>query len=335
MAMRLPGVRRTREALRQARSRLGGGIAVLGYHRIGNGADPFGLAVSPDHFAAHMDVLGARARPLRLAEAVRAAAQPVLPPRAVAVTLDDGYADTLERALPVLERSGVPATVFLVTGCPGEEFWWDELSRILLTAGRLPPRLDLQMPGWQQSWTIAEGPAGLDRRGVAARRRTLGSVADAMRVLPPPARRAAMQQVRQWASETPGAPGRSPERPRALTRDEIRQLASSPGIEIGAHTVSHPVLPSLPPDVQRAEISQSRDALQRLTGSGIASFSYPHGAYTDATRAMVAQAGFSVACCSRADVLTSRSSPLEVPRLWVPDLDGRGFAAWLRRWLSV
>ena len=69
-----------------------------------------------------------------------------LPPRAVALTFDDGYLDNLvEYAAPVLERAGLPATFFLTSGWLGRpgEYWWDTLERVLLLNESVPPSIDL------------------------------------------------------------------------------------------------------------------------------------------------------------------------------------------------
>jgi peptidoglycan/xylan/chitin deacetylase (PgdA/CDA1 family) len=118
-----------------------------------------------------------------------------------------------------------------------------------------------------------------------------------------------------------------------LTGEEIRSLAASPIIEIGAHTVSHPILPALSHAEQRREVEQGRRVLEDLTGTSVTSFSYPHGVHSPATLSIVAEAGFTVACCSTPDVVRRTSEPLALPRLWVADQAGEAFARWLDRWL--
>ena len=77
---------------------------------------------------------GARCRssvpaiPMQLAELVAGVGSDNLPRRAVAVTFDDGYADNLYNAKPILTALDVPATVFVTTGNLGKQFWWDELD---------------------------------------------------------------------------------------------------------------------------------------------------------------------------------------------------------------
>src|SRR5206468_8270348 len=111
---------------------------ILMFHRIAQPVcDPWGLAVAPALFAEQMQLLRERWIALSLPELVNRLHQGTLPRRAVAVTFDDGYVDNLEVAKPILERAGVPATVFLATGYVDKrsEFWWDELARMIL-AGR-------------------------------------------------------------------------------------------------------------------------------------------------------------------------------------------------------
>lgn len=123
--MRRPRGRRVRMWLRRTRARILPGAAILGYHSISDGDDPLGLAVSPSRFAEHLEVVARRARPMRLDALARALRDGRIPARAVAVTFDDGYADLLHVAAPLLERYDVPATAFVTTGSPGCAFPWD------------------------------------------------------------------------------------------------------------------------------------------------------------------------------------------------------------------
>jgi len=109
---------------------------ILMYHRIANEAvDPWRLAVSPARFEEQLKVLRRTRHPLTLVDFVRRFKDGSLPAHAVALTFDDGYADNLLAAKPRLAAADVPATVFLATGYIDrpEEFWWDELARLLST----------------------------------------------------------------------------------------------------------------------------------------------------------------------------------------------------------
>lgn len=114
--------------LRRARSRWVRGGAILGYHRVSTEShDPLRLAVSPENFAAHLEVMQHLGTPVALHELVRAIGDGDSLRGAVAVTFDDGYADNLRAAKPALSRLGIPATVYVVSGWLGQRFWWDEL----------------------------------------------------------------------------------------------------------------------------------------------------------------------------------------------------------------
>ena len=105
------------------------------YHRIAHAAvDPWELAVDPDRFEQHLDVLRRTRTPMSLEEFIRRLDAGSLPADAVVVTFDDGYADNLFNAKPRLISADIPATVFLSTGYLGRpgEYWWDELARLTL-----------------------------------------------------------------------------------------------------------------------------------------------------------------------------------------------------------
>jgi peptidoglycan/xylan/chitin deacetylase (PgdA/CDA1 family) len=113
----LPGGIRVSRTLRQWRSRIRPGVAILGYHRVSDaGPDPLGLSVSPAHFRAQLAAIARMAQPLSLAAAARSFAEGRTPSRGLVLTFDDGYADNLETVLPLLEERAMPATVFVTSG---------------------------------------------------------------------------------------------------------------------------------------------------------------------------------------------------------------------------
>ena len=92
-----------------------------------------------------MEALACDWSPLSLAELVEGLAQRRLPEQAVAVTFDDGYADNLEIAAPILAKHRIPATLFIATGLVDAHGppWWDQLASLLLKPARLPSTLAL------------------------------------------------------------------------------------------------------------------------------------------------------------------------------------------------
>lgn len=68
------------------------------------------------------------------------------------------------------------------------------------------------------------------------------------------------------------------------------------GIEIGAHTVSHPELDTLSIARAAREIRDSKTALEDGLGQAVTTFAYPHGYASPATRRIVEEAGFHAAC---------------------------------------
>jgi peptidoglycan/xylan/chitin deacetylase (PgdA/CDA1 family) len=132
---------------------------ILMYHRIGDpGCDPWRLAVRPKRFAEHLDVLRRNAQPFGLRRLAKELGEGTLKPGTIAVTFDDGYANNLYEAKPLLERHEVPATVFVTSGMVGRnrEFWWDELEAILLAPRKLPQALHLEIEGQTHEWSLVE-----------------------------------------------------------------------------------------------------------------------------------------------------------------------------------
>jgi peptidoglycan/xylan/chitin deacetylase (PgdA/CDA1 family) len=328
--------------LPRRRARRGDGPVVLLYHRIARASsDPQLLCVSPGHFAEHVELIAEKYQPVRLPDLVAALREKQLPPRAVAITFDDGYADNLTAAKPVLERNRVPATVFVASGWIGGDraFWWDELEALLLRPGRLPPvlkleigseirRLELgedavytaQVAADRSGWTV------LDDHDPGPRQRIYRELAAALRLLDETTRERALHSLRSVGERSDDTDG---DLPRALTVEELRRLAGGDLIDIGAHTVTHPTLSTLAPDLQGEEITGSRQQLESALGRSIASFAYPYGGASDfdqTTARIVRDAGFDHACANFSSRLGSGTDTYSLPRVLVRDFGGPEFA---------
>jgi peptidoglycan/xylan/chitin deacetylase (PgdA/CDA1 family) len=103
-----------------------------------------------------------------------------------------------------------------------------------------------------------------------------------------------------------------------MTRDMVKSLYRS-GMEIGAHTVSHPILGELDADSARYEISESKKVLEELVHSPVDSFAYPNGRYgrdfTERDMMLVKDAGFKTAVSTNWGATSRRSEPFALPRV--------------------
>lgn len=104
-----------RKVLERIANRMLTGPVILMYHRVADvGADPWSIAVSPANFAEHLQVLRRHCEPLPLGKMADLLRERRLPPRAVGLSFDDGYADNLHNALPILEKYDAKATIYMV-----------------------------------------------------------------------------------------------------------------------------------------------------------------------------------------------------------------------------
>ena len=267
----MKGSRRLKKAIGGLRRRFRPAAIILMYHRVANlQSDPLSLAVSIDHFAQQLDYLARTCQPVRLSELVAALQQGTLPRRTVAVTFDDGYYDNYQDAYPLLASARIPATIFVSSDMVDsrQEFWWDDLERILLSSARRPTCLQLSIRARDFEWQM---------NSAEDRHRAYGALYPVLKSLALDERQLVLQQLTCWADISPA--GRADYR--AMTRTELAELSSSGLIEIGGHTRNHPQLSTLSADAQQAEIVGGKQRLEDLTGSAIDTFAYPYGQATD------------------------------------------------------
>ena len=307
VAQRLPG-RRPR-------------AVVLVYHRVRErGLDPWNLTIDPEIFAGQMEVLARDWTPLSLAELVEGVGRQQLPERAVAVTFDDGYADNLEVAAPILVERGIPSTLFVATGLvdTGRPPWWDELASLLLEPERLPRTLTLssgngdcwRIPplGADEPWSAANAPQPWEANP-GTRLHAFYEVWLVLRSLDAATREAALDEVAEWAGAS-RCLGRV-----FLTRQQLRKFAALPGLGLGAHTITHPALPSCAPEDARAEIAGGVDWLRAHIGVEVEQFAYPFGAWDQSLARLIAELGFRAAYTTDGKAISWTSSPHALPRV--------------------
>lgn len=322
---------------------------VLMYHSINRvPSDPFGLRVSPRNFAAHMRIV-AEIGAVTLSNMIESD-RSALAKGMVAVTFDDGYADNYTKARPVLQRFGVPATVFVTTRFidGGREMWWDRLERALLSPTRLPRQILLQIGLDKFNWDIG----GEGRRSQLAvwrqrrwrawwpdhpgeRQRLFVEIRERLKPLSHEVQDIALANLWNIAGLWPEV------RPshRGMTRQELIDLASTPGMEIGGHTIHHPSLGSLSPRDQHREIDDGKSRLEAIIQRPVTAFCYPFGSaadgdYTDETAEIVRRAGYTSACTTDPRSIETEVDRFRIPRRNVLDWSGREFAAKLRAWLD-
>ncbi|MBN1438920.1 MAG: polysaccharide deacetylase family protein [Anaerolineales bacterium] len=299
---------------------------VLTYHQVGRRSpDPLNVSLPGETFAAQMEELRRAWNPTPLDALVEGLAQGSLPRRSVAVTFDDGYAAVLSNALPILEQSRIPATVFVSTGClaGNREFWWDELQRIVWESKTEPAE-------WKSP------PAEVRMRFFPGmpREDAFGILHYAMRCLPPAEIDAAVERIRKEARCRSADP-RGDVRP--LTAKECVQLAAHPLIAVGAHTVRHAWLAALTEQAQKAELSDSRAALEKLLGRPVRSFSYPYGSRESETPVSVRLAragGFDYACANVKAAMHGGSDRFWIPRVTPGEAGGAEFTKRLEEHLA-
>lgn len=291
---------------------------VLCYHRVAERSfDPFRLCVSPEHFAAHLSMLGRRAQPATLDE--------VLVPsrhRRFVITFDDGYRDNATTAHPIALAAGIPITVYVTTGRIGalDGYWWDRLAHILAQA--TGTTLDA-------SGVLASAVSLRTPQQVAVVRERLHAVLRPMHTAEIDVR------LRALATELDADP-RVPDDALPMSSEQLVDLArGTSGAIVGAHTIAHELLRGNSYAEQLATIRTSREALEALVAQPVRHFAYPFGGVDafDAISVLASRdAGFTTAATTLPGLLDRSGSHHTLRRRLVMDWSPRRFALQLAHW---
>jgi peptidoglycan/xylan/chitin deacetylase (PgdA/CDA1 family) len=270
-------------------------LSILIYHRVTAAPDPlFPEQVDARRFEQQLRLLKRWFHLLPLGEAARRLGERSLPPRAACLTFDDGYAESAEVVLPILQRHGASAAFFIASGyLDGGCMWNDAVIEVVRNA-----------PGER----LKLGRAGfgvLDIGCPQRRRAVIDMLISALRYLPQDER---LERIKRMARRFT---------PTMLSSDQLIALHRA-GMEIGAHTVSHPILTSVSNAQARAEIADCRARLQDITQATVSLFAYPNGKpgadFEERHVAMLRNQGFAAAVTSAWGAARAGTDPFYLPR---------------------
>jgi len=295
-------------------------LSVAIFHRVLVEPDPlFPEEIVRGRFDSICAWLAAWFNVMALDEAVARMEQGSLPERALAITFDDGYADNHDIALPVLQAHGLCATFFVATGyLDGGRMWNDTVMESV--RGCTQARLALG----------GLGLPGIDVLTIdtaASRRSAIDALLSAIKYLPPAQRKAAVEGVAERA-------GAALPTTLMMTSTQVRSLADA-GMQIGAHTESHPILARLDEHTALQELRRSKATLEDLLGHPVRSFAYPNGRpgrdYLPRDVLLARQAGFALAVTTAPGAARSGDDVFQLPRFTPWDRQRWAFGARLAK----
>jgi len=235
------------------------GLSIFIYHRVLPQKDPlFPAEVDRADFDRDLHRIKSMFNVIPLLDAVRHTAAGTLPPRAACITFDDGYADNAEVALPILQRHKLSATFFVATGfLDGGRMWNDTVIEL-----------------------VRRYPAGvLDARSIGLGSHEIGSTAkrqQAIQALIGQLKYLPLEHRLDQVSRMVDIGGIVLPDNLMMSSVQVNELSKG-GMDIGGHTVNHPILAKLPPAKARSEIAEGKQALENIIGEPVRLFAYPNG----------------------------------------------------------
>ena len=275
-------------------------LTVLLFHKTPHKAD----ALTPAEpvfaqFENILDFIQQNCAIVQLTEASKALAKGNLPQNAIAITFDDGYDEWLHTVGPALRASNMPATFFITTEqLNGTPLWHERI----ISAVRALPDFGIKLPYGFGNYS--------DLRNESSRIQLLAELTERLKYAPMVDRMGAIELLEAQASSVLTSPI-------AFGRDSVRHLHSQ-GFEIGAHTISHPILNECSDEQALMEIGGCKEELESIIGGEVASFAYPNGRpftdYDSRHVAMVKACGYKTAVATSGGGATQASDIFQLPR---------------------
>jgi peptidoglycan/xylan/chitin deacetylase (PgdA/CDA1 family) len=284
-------------------------VAILMYHSVmddpAKHANTLGDIIHPTLiFQRQMEVIARDFNPVSLDDALLfVQGKKRLPAKAVVVTFDDGYADNLEVAAPILNRFGIPAIVYATVGCIDKSLqpWVSRLRYSFLTTKK-PRWVDAQ----QQKWELGDK---------SARRRAYEAAAACCARLAGDAQERFVNDIEHDLEVEPVQENLM------MTWDQARQLIRQ-GHMVGSHGMSHPNLAHIKSNDLEFELGESKKRLEQELDGPIRHFSYPcptlQPHWSAATVAVCRTLGYATAVTVDSGPVRNGDDPLFLHRVPAP-----------------
>ena len=281
-------------------SKPGNNLLILTFHRVLKFPDDVIGDVCEEMFEMKLQVLSKYFNLLKVSEAIELLKQDSLPPRAACITFDDGYLDNHDTALPLLKKWAVPATFFVATGyLHGKNMWND----VVLDAFRFTSitECDLSELGIKK----------FDLSTAQLRKQAAYAILNEWKYKP-------INERDDNAHKLLNLLDVKSTKRLMMSEKEVRNLADE-GMEIGAHTVSHPILRSISNEDAKSEIYESKRTLEKIIDKPITSFAFPNGRmkqdYSNEHVEIIEQLGFENAVTTNWGKVDNNSNQFELPRI--------------------
>lgn len=250
-------------------------LSILTYHRVGSSGNA--IAMNEALFEQQLLWIKRYFNPIDLTEGLALQKAGKLPPRSVAITIDDGYADSFNTIFPLLKKHQLTATFFISTAGLQDQYLWDEL--VAFTVINTPKR------------AISFNNKHYSLISIEERHHCMKSCLEEIKYCSVKKRN---ELIKTLLNETELTSLNN----QFLTKEQVVILSDS-GMGIGAHTHNHPILMSESERDAQQEIQKSKSIIEGILGKDVHYFAYPNGRYQqdfdDTHIAMVKEAGFSAA----------------------------------------
>ena len=293
-----------------------GKLLVLTYHRVLETYDPIINEIDAVQFTQQMETLAGYFNVVSLAEGVERLQSGTLAPGSVCITFDDGYRDNFDVALPILDALNLPATFFVATGYLGNGMMWNDVVIESMRSTSLQ-QLDLSEfeLGVQAIGTENEKIQLVDKLLGCWKYKSVGERDRLVKCLQELAEVKLDQRI-------------------MMTREEVCALSAA-GMEIGGHTINHPILAVTELSEAKQQISACKQELETLVNKQVRFFAYPNGRsgkdYLNEHANAVKEAGYLAALTTNDGYINHDANMYELPRVSVNHTNKFKFGASLAR----
>lgn len=203
--------------------------------------------------------------------------------KSILITFDDGYANNYDYAFPILQNHKAPAVIFPVTGLIGTEkaSWYDyfDLTKHLLTDSGIASKIKFIANDFGLTFDTKEN---------------LHILTEQFKSFDLEKKSAFLKQYMSVVGDDVFHDSRKTKFWKMLNDKQIKEMSESGLITFGSHTVSHPNLDLINPEIACNELAESKAFLEKITGKTVKSIAFPDGGYNDGIKNMVREIGYEI-----------------------------------------